>query len=257
MPNYFNCLLIGEPGVGKTTAAATAPGPILYLDVDNKLHKMRSMDAKIAKGEIIQWGITEPLSETSLLALAKADIKIGAKFVQKIPKGYYQLAEMIDKLSACACVVEHQGKPTKVATVVLDSYTSLNEHLKRLLTACNGTTTMTQPLWGTFLTDLETLNNALLNLPANIIFIAHQKPDKDDLTGTINYRPLIDGAMRDKIGKDFEEIYFMEKSVVGGKAVYEMLTVGTSMKTCRTSRVLPSRAEPNFTKIYGETEQKS
>ena len=244
--NYFSCLLIGEPGAGKTTAASTAPSPILYLDVDNKLHKMVNVQEKIKAGEVIQWAIDEPLIQMSMTALAKADPKPGTKVAQKNPRGYYQLAEMIDKLVESKCVVN--GK--KVETVVLDSYTSVNEHLKRLLTAANGTITMTLPLFGTLLTNYETLNNTLLSLPANVIFICHQRPDKDEITGQISYRPLLDGQMSSKIGKDFEEVYFMEKAIVGGKVKYEMLTVGTSMKPCRTSRILDAKVVPNFKEIY-------
>ena len=245
----FSCLLIAPPGAGKTTAAATAPGPVLYLDIDNKLHKMVNMKDKLASGAIIQWSIDEPLSETSLSRLAnmsKEELKPGANFTQKRPRGYIELAAMIDKLVDSKCVVD--GK--KIGTVVLDSYTSVNEHLKRLLTAVNGQTTMSPALWGTALTNFETLNNTLLRFPCNVIMICHEKLDKDELSGIISYRPLIDGQMKDKIGKDFEEVYYLEKKVAGGKAKYEMLTIGSSSKQCRTSRKLDSRVEPDFSKIY-------
>ena len=42
----------------------------------------------------------------------------------------------------------------------------------------------------------------------------------------------------------------MEKKVSGDKATYEMLTLGNSMKACRTSKSIPSRVEPDFSKIY-------
>ena len=136
--------------------------------------------------------------------------------------------------------------------MVLDSYTSMSEHLKRLLMAANQTSTMTQPLFGAALTNYETINNTLLRLKANVLFIAHEKANKDDLTGRISYLPLIDGQMKDKIGKDFEEVYAMIKTVKGNEAKYEMLTLGDGMRTCRTSRTLDARVEPDFCKIYGK-----
>lgn len=244
---YFSCLLIGPPGCGKTTMATTAPKPTLFLDCDNKLHKMVNTEELIKRGEVIQWAINEPLTSVTLSRMASFDPGPAVKVSIPRPKGYIQLAEMIDKLVESGCMVD--GK--KMATIVLDSYTSMNEHLKRLLMAANGTTTMTMPLYGTALTNFETLNNTLLRLPANVIFIAHEQVEKDELTGKISYRPLIDGSMKEKIGKDFEEVYYLEKTVIGDTVRFEALTLGNSMKACRTSRVINAKVEPNFSKIYG------
>lgn len=254
MKRYFSCLIIGDWGTGKTTAASTAPKPVLFLDVDNKLHKMENLKEGLEKGELIQWAITEPLSEIGLKRLATSDLTpkklSGAKFVVQKPKGYLKLAEMIETLQNNKCEIEHMGKKVKVETVVLDSYTSTDEHIRRLLMAVNQTATMTQPLYGALLANFEELNNTLLRLPANVILICHERWDKDELTGRISCKPLINGQMSGKIGKDFEEVYYMSKTISGTAVTYEMLTVGDSMRSCRTSRDLPARVEPDFGKIY-------
>lgn len=243
---YFSALLIGPPGCGKTTMALTAPKPIVVLDVDNKLHKMVNAEKLLTSGEVVQWAVNEPLTSVTLTQMANFDPKPGSKVTMAQPKGYIQLASFIDKLVESNCKVN--GK--QMMTVVLDSYSSMNEHLKRLLMAANGTTSMTQPLFGTALTNFETINNTLLRLRANVIFIAHEEVDKDELTGRISYRPLIDGSMKSKIGKDFEEVYYLEKTVIGEQVKFEALTIGNSMKSCRTSRVLPAKVECDFSKIY-------
>ena len=250
MSSYFSCLLIGDWGSGKTTAASTAPGPVLFLDTDNKLHKMVNLKPAVESDKLIQWALEVPLSTLGLRRLATTDMKPGTKLAVQRPLGYMNLVTMIEELVTSKCIITHQGKKIKIETVVLDSYTTMDEHIRRLLMAVNGTTTMTLPLYGALLSNFEEINNTLLRLPSNVIFICHEKADKDELTGKITFKPMISGGMAFKIGKDFEEVYYMQKTIKGDKAIYEMNTVGDSMRSCRTSRVLSKMVEANFSKIY-------
>lgn len=86
---YFSCLLIGPPGSGKTKAASTAPGPVLFLDIDNKLHRMQNISDKLKSGQVIQWPIDDPLSAMTLSKLAGINPKPGASVTQVQPKGYF------------------------------------------------------------------------------------------------------------------------------------------------------------------------
>lgn len=244
----FSNLLIGPPGCGKSTAASTAPKPILYLDMDQKVAKMTNIKLLVDKGDILVWTPDEKLFTGKLGSFVASATDPQAKVTQQKAKGYIKLAEIIDELEKSDCVY----KGIKIKTVVLDTFTSTEEHLKRLLMSANGVVTISQPLWGTVLTNNENLISALLSLKANIIVIAHEQAVKDDLTGKITYTPLISGQFKDKIGKDFEEVYFMEKTVKDNKATYEMLTIGSSMKSCRTTRDLQPRVEPDFSKLYGK-----
>ncbi len=263
MSNDFSCILVGDWGSGKSTMAATAPKPILFLDVDNKLHKMGNLKALVDKGEIIQWSITEKLSTMNLARLAGTKLEEGKdKFPTPKPKGYQQLSDMIDKLTAGVkedkttgdkwIEIEHNGKQVRISTVVLDSYTTVNEHIRYLILAANGAMAMSQPLWGVLLRNFETLNSTLLSLPANIIFICHERWDKDELSGRIEVKPLIEGQMSSKIGKDFEEVYFMKRQIVGKEVKFSCHPWGDSMRQGRTSRALPIEVDPDFSKIYGQ-----
>ena len=242
----YSCLLIGPPGCGKSTAAATAEPPVLFLDMYQKASKMSNIQSKIGK-EIFIWTPEEKLFTGKLASFVTGATNPQAKYTQQRAMGYIKLAQKIDELENNGCM--HQG--IKICTIVLDTFTSTEEHLKRLLMSANGVATISQPLWGTILTNNENLISALLNLKGvNIIVIAHEQAIKDELTGAITYAPLIGGQFKEKIGKDFEEVYYMEKKVSGDKATYEMLTLGNSMKACRTSKSIPSRVEPDFSKIY-------
>lgn len=244
----FSSLLIGPPGCGKTTASTTAPKPVLILDMDNKAHKMSNIKDKIDRGEVVIWTPNEKLFTGKLASFVSSGTDPFAKYTQQRAKGYMKLAEMIDGLEQNNCT--YNG--VHFATIVLDSTTTVEEHLKRLLMSANGVVTISQPLWGTVLTNNENMMSALLSLKANLIVISHEQAIKDELTGVVTYVPLISGQFKEKIGKDFEEVYFMEKVIREGKAVYEMLTVGTSAKSCRTTRVLGARVYPNFEKLYGK-----
>lgn len=242
----FSTLLIGPPGCGKSTVASTAPKPILFLDMDQKVAKMTNIADKIKSGEVVAWTPNEKLFTGTLSAFVSGGTNPQAKYTQQRSMGYIKLVQVIDELEKNDCT--YGG--VHFATIVLDSFTSVEEHLKRLLMSANGVVTISQPLWGTVLTNHENMLSALLHLKANLVVISHEQAIKDDITGAIAYVPLISGQMKEKIGKDFEEVYFMEKKVQGDKAVYEMLTVGSSVKACRTTRDLLPRVEPDFSKIY-------
>jgi len=251
MPSRFSCILCGDWGSGKTTMASTAPKPILILDVDNKASKMANLQPLIEKGEVIVWPITETLSTSGLARLAGTKFDEGRdKFITQRPKGYQQLSDYIDILVKDGCVIEHKGKKVKIETVVLDSYTTTNEHIRYLILAANGSMAMSMPLWGVLLRNFETLNSTMLSLPANIIFICHERMDKDELSGRIEVKPLIEGQMANKIGKDFEEVYFMKRTIVGKEVKFMCYPWGDNMRQGRTSRSLPTEVEPDFSKIY-------
>lgn len=258
----FSCLLVGPPGEGKTTAACTAPGPILVADFDNKLHKMENLKHRLRTkenptGDIIQVAMDYPLSEMGLRRLATDKNEMGTKqVITPQPKGYLKFVELVEGLQKNNYVYKEVGFPdVLIASFVLDSYTTMQEHLKRLITSSNERTAMSLPLYGVLLANLEEVNNTLIRFPINVLILAHQKVDKDELTGKIRYKIFCEGQMSDKIGKEFEEIYYMQKTIVGSgagaTAKYEMMTIGDGMRECRTSRKLGALVEPDFCKIYG------
>ena len=251
-------LLVGPPGSGKTTALATAAklGPIAVLDFDNKMHKMENIKPWLRtkenpKGNLIQIPINSPLSTIGLRRLATTKTEQGGSEASTRPEGYLNFVDAITK-------IEKDGycwEGTKLFGIGLDSYSSMQEHLKRLLLASNSKMTMTLPLYGTLLTNLEEINNTFVRMPIHTFILAHEKLDKDELTGKITCAILVEGSMAGKIGKDFEEIYYLTKTISGlgdkAKAEYKMMTVGDSIRSARTSRVLPALVDPDFSKILG------
>ena len=105
---------------------------------------------------------------------------------------------------------------------------------------------------GGYVGNFEVLNSTLLSLDANIILICHERWDKDELSGRISIKPLIEGQMASKIGKDFEEVWFMERKIVGKEVKFSVHPWGDNMRQGRTSRGLGVEVDPDFSKIYKE-----
>ena len=248
-------LLIGPPGSGKTTALSTVAklGPTAVIDFDNKLHKMVNLKHLLRTpqnptGNLIQIAIDDPLSTVGLKRLATTKHEQAGSTTISNPKGYLHFVEVMDE-------IEKNGTylGTKLFAVGLDSYTSMQEHLKRLLLAANGKMTMTLPLYGAMLTNLEEINNTFIRLKMHTLILAHERLEKDELTGRVLAKIFVEGQMADKMGKDFEEIYYMTKTISGvgtsTVAKYEMLTVGDTMRSARTSHNIAAVVEPDFSKI--------
>src|ERR1039458_6883108 len=132
-------LLIGPPGCGKSTAAATAESPVLFLDMDQKVLKMHNIQSKLGK-EVFAWIPEEKLFTGKLASFVTGATNPQAKYTQQRANGYIKLAQKIDELENNGCM--HEG--IKMRTIVLDTFTSTEEHLKRLLMSANGVATISQ-----------------------------------------------------------------------------------------------------------------
>src|SRR3990167_11263603 len=118
----FSTLLIGDWGEGKTTAASTAPKPIVYIDFDNKLHKMVNLQELLKSGEIIQWPVDTQLSMLGLRRLATEENKHGKENVtQQRPKGYLMFVDYMDTLEKTKCTLS-DGR--KIGTIRSEEHTS-------------------------------------------------------------------------------------------------------------------------------------
>jgi hypothetical protein len=85
--------------------------------------------------------------------------------------------------------------------------------------------------------------------------------EKDELIGKIEILPMIDGAMKHKVGKDFTEIYHTIVDVPKvGKPKYKVVTVPMDRCEARTSRNIETIEEADFSVLFADElppEQKS
>lgn len=249
-------VLFGPPGGGKTTLAASMHklGYIpRFIDLDRKVRTMLNLQPLLKEGKIQVIDFKSKLTEASFSKRVKLGPDTGP--LQQ-PQGYLELADIITELE------EDPSEDHLRVVPVLDSLTRVIEHMKRWIFHIQKRNTISMPDWGTILTNLEELLDAMVNLqvplgdePArypHVILIAHDKLEKDEFTGQVLIKPLIDGAMRDKIGSVVDEMYYCTVEVdKQGEAEYLVTTkpVG-KINQARTSREIDTYMPADFSELF-------
>ena len=137
--------------------------------------------------------------------------------------------------------------------------------MKRLIAHIQGKPHFTYDEWAIVLSNLEEYFYTMKGLlktetrPGfeHVIIIAHETTERDETTGKIQTLPSIEGQMRHKVGKYFEEVYYCQVEVPKtGLPVYKVLTVATDRYMARSSRDLPVYVNSDFSVIFGKTPSK-
>lgn len=136
-PETMNCLLYGPAGAGKTTAAASAPGPIIWANLDGPNAMVFARKVAAERG-------------TDLL-----EIQIAPDEDPRI-----RLREAIT-----------YSTTNDVRTIVVDGVGKLREQIAY---AIGGDNPSMQD-WGMVGKAMRDLTRALRDLPVNVIFIAHEQ----------------------------------------------------------------------------------
>lgn len=249
MSSFFE---YGPPGGGKTTMAASMvnAGFIpLIIDLDRKARTMQNLKPLIADGRVRVRDFHSMLTEASFLER----VRMGpAQGPLTQPTGYLELAEIITDLE------ENPPEDHLQVVPVLDNITRTLEHMKRWLFHIQKRNTISLPDYGTILTNLEELYDSFFGLqvpkgdePAlypHVIMIAHDRMEKNDLTGEVLLKPLIDGQMRDKSGSSVDEMYYcnVETNKDGSKEYIATTAPVGTIKQARTSRDLPLYVEQDY-----------
>lgn len=241
-------VLYGPPGTGKTTMAVSMCKLGLHvhlIDVDNKARKMENIKEWIEKGLLHIFPIEAKLIEDNLRARTlKPD---GKPLTQ--PKGYLDVVDLVTKWE------KEPPEGAEKAVVVTDSMSRVEEHMKRLLSYLS-----VEAGFATFRvmkSNYEELFSAFYNLPfRHQIMIFHSQVEEDQITGMKQFKPLLDGQTKDKIGKDVEEMYFLKLDATTKGTEYKIVTkpVGR-VQQARTSRNLKTEEPADFSIIFKEDKQ--
>jgi len=162
IPGYVNMLVYGRVGVGKTVFAASGPGPILYLDLDDGLLSVRRPRPELAE-------------ELNLCAP-------GHIYAERATN-WEEFVRVIKRVNMCSKM------PGFFKTVVLDNITTAQVYcLQGKLGELSVERLPERTDWNLVLQQLRATVLLLCKLPCHVILIAHEQ-EKDRIVG-----PAIQGA---------------------------------------------------------------
>lgn len=262
----------GRAGSGKTTLAATMVKlgyKVIFIDIDNKIRMMRNLTKVLTSENSEIWTIDSPLVEGTMRSRVLAP-----KVISKQPRGYLEICDILDGLEEQRV----QGMAPPGDVLVVDSLSSMLEHLDRLMKFISGKDHFEFGEWASWKSYIEEFFYKMINLQyaytppteemtddegeyekdkerwfKHIIIIAHEMTERDDITGKVEVLPMIDGSMRHKVGKFFEEMYHTEVSISNsGTATYQVLTKATDRYEARTSRDLKIREPSDYSILFAD-----
>jgi len=245
-------ILVGHPGSGKTTMAASMTKlgyHVHYIDMDQKIGSSQNLQPLIEQKKISYIQCPHRLATRKLKSMALEGLKAYPKIQ---PKGYIWFSDLLDEYAAG----NHELK-AKETVICIDSFTAVNRHLKNMLRWFAKSPKLGFDGWDSVLQNYEALFDCLKNdlireqgFP-HIIVNCHSKDDFNELEQRTEYRPLIDGQFRDQAASWAEEVYFLQVKAMGQKADFIAFTkpVG-GIKHARTSFNVNVKVVQDFKTIW-------
>jgi hypothetical protein len=149
--------------------------------------------------------------------------------------------------------------------LVFDSMTAIGHALERYVInegssskdlVIGGVKSMSLQLWNPYKDLWLKLINAIKAGPKHCIFIAHRKVDKDEVLGTLDYKPMIGGQLADSVGRLFTDVWHCttdtrQPTVANPSGVVSIIETVPQprMKQLGNSLDLPPRWEFNWTTL--------
>jgi AAA domain len=173
VPETFNVLLYGPTGAGKSTAAATAPGPIMWVNAEGRGALAYPRRTALQRGSKIYE------------ARVERDQDIRGRLKQ---------------------VIQHVkwGREPQVQTVVVDTVAKVRDALIRQLVTPGAKNSIQQ--FGDVAKVLEEFVRLMRDEPVNLILLCHE--DIAEAEGERIIQPLIGGALTPKIPAEMDVVAY-------------------------------------------------
>lgn len=187
-------LTIGAPGAGKTCFAASFPGPMLYLDFDNKV------------------------DSAALFYKDKPELLANVEVRQLSSTLIQSPLDELTKIINNELIPQQRAGEMKFKTLVLDSISAFSAatlaHIIKTNPGIKGVETAqgripAQTHYGVLLREFKRLIPGLLTLPCNVVMCAHLDTYKDETTGVIVRTASMDGSYSQRLPEAFKEVWFM------------------------------------------------
>ena len=216
----FRCLLYGGSGSGKTTLAGSFPKPF-FIDTDRGMRSITVAGAKFLR-------LPETGAFATMLAIltdvknARGPFGPGGKFADRQTIVIDSISALADEYLMAEIMRENKRDP-QVENAQRDDYGRLKIALTQL---------------GNLIKDISDTHN--------VVVTALVEEEKDDLTGTLEGKPLMTGKYRDIIGAVFDEEYYLEDAEMMGKYDYKLYAARYKHFEAK-SRLLKTKRHTNAT----------
>jgi len=192
-----NVLLLGQYGAGKTTFISTVRKPVFVHSFDPNGTKY----------------LQKIMPEDSLIVDTTFEHSTDDDLMFERWEDSFTRLRTIGMFKVCG-------------TYVIDSLTMWTLALRKFIARKNGRANMvlTQPDWQVFSNIVIDYVKTITSLPCDFILTGHLSRTKDDITGGIIKSISTTPAVRGTIPAMFDEIWVMERVIVGGKPQYKLRT---------------------------------
>lgn len=203
-------LLLGPPGSGKSSLAAHFPRP-WFADIDNNLAGIQRAFPEIAKNVKFSSIIYDDEGNT-----IDERERYSKRFLPEL------------KL-ACA-------DPT-IDTIVIDSCTTLADLIINDVLRQVGRSAMEIQDWGKFLFAFRNLVAWIRSQGKLVVFTAHERVEKDEISGIIKYFVNLPGQIANTIGALFSDVWRCEVDEKAGNYTYQVRTMPSARHSLKNSHV--------------------
>jgi len=262
--------LMGPPGSGKTTMAVKTAvrRPVHLIDIDRKFRAQANLrDLR----DVTVWELRETLSEDSLASRIKA-LAASEKGVRP-PKGYTTIANYIEGL-------EKDSDAQAAGTIVFDSTTQFQLHMREHMQFLEGKTKLTWDSWAAWGQLWREFTVIMIDYAIaqdkDLIFIFHErvsevpgdKTDKvvlsrgekgslqRDYVGTMNVKiaGAIEGAFGLQFGTFFTDVYALYVEIINGVPQWRCRVLPDGKRDLRCSFDVSNHAiwTPDLSQIWGK-----
>lgn len=238
--NRFFIILMGKPFSGKSILASQFPNP-WFIDLDFKLGSVNAI--KGIMGLDFDFDVTQ-ISE---------DETTDPDFIQLVGKGFAKQSGW-RKVKKFAEVLVR--KMPQDSTLIVDGLSRAGEMLKTHLVQLTGHNPLQIQDWGTFFEEMCDFCDALASPDAkpNVILVAHEHGDKDEVTGAIERVLLVSGRSASRLPSLADEFWHLthsSKRKQGGitESTRMLQSIGDRLTGAGSRSWMPNIVNPTYAKV--------